>query len=1175
MLKRLSLSAKRIKMNWTKEQETAIKTQNKNIIVSAAAGSGKTAVLVERIFSIMYREKISIDKMLVLTYTNAAAKEMKDRLTSKLYEKLSETGSDPFLISQLKNIQTAQISTVHSFCLNTIRENFEKLDIDPAFKVGTAPFINILKNKALDEVLQKYYDESGNEFLDLIDIYSGRTDDEPFKKIIFNIYDFLQNRLDTLDWFKKAIKAYSPESSDERYLKIYSGLISENLQSFILQNNSCLEMCENDEELDSYSLTLEYDKSILQELKAALEKSYFEFAQKLSSISFPRLPTKKASSEDVKLLKKQIQTLRNSYKDALRNEDNFYLKSKAQSETDSSEIYALLQKLYELLEDFSDTFSRLKNKYSVSDFNDLEHMMLKLLEDESLTNKLQSKYSYVFYDEYQDSNSIQSKIADTLQNGGNLFFVGDVKQSIYGFRNAEPTVFTDKYACYSKGENNIKIDLNENFRSSAQILTFCNIIFSKLMNKKTIGIAYDENQKLKTDAPCTLDPEKIKLCLIYDDSKTKTLSKTDREAVHCAQKIKSLIGKTYFDRKTCKEEIISYKDIVILLRSPKNITESYKNIFRKENIPLITDGNFSSFDDLEIAIFIDFLKIIDNPRNDDALLSVMSCELGAFSINEIAQIKIFSEEDSFYNAVKSYTNSNNDSVSLKINSLFDMIDRFAKAEKLKPLSLFITEVLNSSGYISYVNKLPQGTQRERNLNSFVDLAREFEQNRKNSLHYFLTYLSQIKKGKTDNLSPISQEELPDAVRLMSIHKSKGLEFPVVFLSNLSRIYNMDDLREKILLNGNYGIGAKHYDNAHNASYTTIIREVVSDEIAKAIIFEEIRVLYVALTRAKDYLYLVSSISSEEALEKTLSENNVLSEYVSLENILTQKKSFLNLLLFALKDYIEPYTKENNILEPQKKLAFSISIANLEQSETEYEENLSAENPEDFIALVQNTKSDFDIKAYSKYFDFEYPYKFESYSPVKRSVTGLKKTSEFLGYKIEKISSVDTAAMSKSKDPAKEGSFTHTLLKHLNYSGINSKEDIEDTLNYLIKEQILPHESKEIIDTDSIYKFVNSEIGLRLKKADNIHREESFITEYEAFGEKFILNGIIDLYFEENGNIILIDFKTDSVNNYNVNKRINEYRMQIELYKKALSKAYNKNVAESYIYFLKVEKAVLA
>ena len=636
---------------WTKQQLDAIKTRDKNILVSAAAGSGKTAVLTERIIEILKENKdVDITSMLILTFTKSAANEMKTRIQSKLHEYLITDMQNTHIKNQISLIGQAPISTMHSFCIDIIRENFQILDIDPNFSMGNESVIGILKDETIEEIFEEKYEQENSDFLKLVDIYSKRNDDSNLIGIIYQIYSFIQSKKEPIIWLYNQAEKYKIQENNienNEYFKLLKQEISSKIQQIKIYIQKARALSQKADLV--YTQTLDEDLKNIESLEFSLSKAYDNFVKDISEFKMPRLKTlKKTENIDIETaeLVKNIRT--NYIKKYGFDELKKYNISSTTYIEQMNRFYPVILALCDMVKEFGVRYKQKKIENNLFDFNDLEHFTLDILDNENCRLKIKQKYKYIFYDEYQDSNEVQDTIIQKIATKNNLFFVGDVKQSIYRFRLAEPQIFIDKYEKYKTDVDSKKIDLSSNFRSTKQIIDFCNKIFEQIMIKQISGIDYDDDARLKTLKENKNEKRNIQINFItkpqdeeyiqdelskYDD-KNMDISELEDEEI-----MAEVTAKQILDMVNSNENI-QFKDIVILKRSLRNSVSIYAKVFRKYKIPLFIDYSQAVFEVLEVGVFIDFLKIIDNIRQDEPLLSVLLSSIGNFNIDEIFLSKI-------------------------------------------------------------------------------------------------------------------------------------------------------------------------------------------------------------------------------------------------------------------------------------------------------------------------------------------------------------------------------------------------------------------------------------------------------------------------------------------------------------------------------------------------------
>ena len=1133
---------------WTEMQKKAIDTRGKNILVSAAAGSGKTAVLTQRIINLVIEEKLDITSMLVLTFTNAAANEMKSRIQKKMYDYLSENKNDKHIKKQISLISSASISTMHAFCINVLRENFDILGIDPSFVIGNESTISILKDEAIQEVLDERFENDDLELFVLEDIYSSRYDDTNLINIVYSIYRYIQSKKEPFEWLYNQVEKYNSFDdikNNEYFLQIK--------QEILVILDELIQKCElavNYSKDIAYYGTLSQDLEILQNLKIHLvNNGYDYFVDEIKNIKLSKLATKKKDDDITKV--EVVKNIRDTIiKKGIDNLKEYKIKSE-QYIQDMKQCYPILKSLCKLVEDFDNRYNEKKLEKNIFDFNDLEQLTLKLLKNDRVRENIKSKYKYIFYDEYQDSNEVHNSIIQSISQKDNLFFVGDVKQSIYGFRLADPSIFMQKYESYKKDDNSIKIDLSSNFRSTKQILDFCNKIFEIIINEQTSSMKYDEDAKLISNDKYCYNQEHIQINLLDRDSEIEDdialdLQKDDIMAQVTAKQILEIMN---------KDKSIKFSDIAVLKRSFSNSISAYQKAFRKYNIPVFIDYSSAIFEVLEVSIFIDLLNIIDNIRQDIPLISVMMSNIGGFTIQEITQIKSYDIKTKYFHQILlKYANDEekkDDGLSKKVSKFINKIANYTRLERYMRLDEFIEFVMIDSKYKDYVLSMKSGDMRFQNLSIVTEKAREFMQNENKSLFNFLTYINSILKNKSDKEEPQKISENQNVVRIMSIHKSKGLEFPIVILNDIDKKFNTIDTKKQIVLESNFGIGVDYVNLQENYYTKTLAKRCIINKIQKNNLAEEIRILYVALTRAKKVLFLNTFTTSTTRKNIGLIEKGIFTQNIMSIN------NYRDFILYALQNDI----KNNNYNELY--CINNIDVRYYLKDDVEYE-NME----KSFYEKVKSIDiSDDYVDYFNRKYSFDYKYKDDIKKEIKLSVTDISKEKN--RYKIEKMIKYSDYINKSNFTSDKIGILNHLFLQYIDFTKSYDIDILREQLENMVELEFITKEEAQVINLEDTLRFLNSDIGCRLKKAKKIYKEESFITNYNGS----ILSGVVDLFFLEEDGIVLIDYKTDHILKESINDRALYYKNQIELYKEAIQSSFDMIVKESYIYFLSVGEKV--
>ncbi len=1182
---------------WTKEQLSAIQDSGNNILVAAAAGSGKTTVLVERIIRKIIDEKIDIDKILVVTFTNAAASEMRERILNALYNEIEKDPLNKQLRKQIVLLNKASICTIDSFCLDVIRNNFFEIGVSSNFRIADNTELELLRQDAIEETFEELYLDEEEEFQTLIENYSGYKDDENLKNIILKIYNFIQSSPFPEDWLEEKVQIFNSnieKFSETVWAKILLKNFKDELQNSIQILKTYKRKLEAVPELLKSMLIIEDDISQLENLYKNLDNwdTAYEIANKL------KFKTWQSDKKVISQLKEESKTARDIAKKRINQAiEKTFIFTEEEAIQDMHAMYKILNKIKEVLLKFIKKFDEKKLEKNIMDFSDIEHNALKILlnknekgiyEKTEIAKKYEEKFKEIAIDEYQDSNLVQEYILTAISNNKNIFMVGDVKQSIYRFRQAKPELFLNKYENYGIIPNELgqKIQLFKNFRSRKNVLDITNIVFEDVMSKEFGEIEYNESEYLNLGADYT-EPEKkcdfagkaeldiINLKDSTQDEETdaeeetaeELLEKTEIEAKFIAKKIQELIDKKYqvYDRKTGYRDI-KYKDIVILLRATSNTA----NIFEKElsnlEIPVFSDQANNYLESIEIKNIISLFKIIDNPYRDIPLVTVMRSIIGDFTDNELIEIRLCKKDGHYYDSIKEALVANEIKYETKekLKSFIEKIEKWREEERYLPLNEFIWKIYQETDYYNYVRLMPNGEVRKANLKMLFDRAKEYEKISFKGLFNFIRYLEKIKNNNSDLSSAKVIGENEDVVRIMSIHKSKGLEFPVAIISRTDKKFNQKDLTDSILMHQDIGFGMQYINYDRQIEYTTAAKEAIKIKIKEESIAEEMRILYVALTRAKEKLIITGV---ENDLEKSLEQKRELLENYEKENgkinhlILKKDLSYLGWLelVYLNHEDIESYMILNKISKKD--------ILNNEEKIEEKEIRNIPENEE-------------EIEKVNKILNWKYKYQDMTNIQSKMSVTKIKELKSRNKLELEPIEKKPKFMEEKKElSSAEKGTLVHLILQKLDFKKEYTKEQVEQFIQSLYEKEIINKLQKEAVNSEKIYKTLTSEFFKKIQTAKQIYKEVPFYTYintkeiYNTKNEENILvQGIIDLYYITNEDeIILVDYKTDYVKNEE--ELIEKYKIQLEIYRKALEESLNKKIKETYIYSIYLNKAI--
>lgn len=1192
--------------------------------------------------------------MLVVTFTNAAASEMRERVLDAIYKKLDEDPENENLQRQITLLNMASICTIDSFCLEVVKNNFYELEnVSPNFRIADTPEIELLKQEVLDELFENKYLSEDKDFTKLINTYTSYRDDTPLKDLILSIYSYISSSPFPQKWLNEKVEMFNiGEQLDRDFSQTPWGKtlleeMDEELTDDITILEDALESLQYDIELEDFKQTIESDIKQLRTLKQNLnnwDKSY-EIAQ---NIKFTTWPRKKVESE----IKEEAKSIRDNVKKKFNKKiDKIFVSDSKQSNQDIFDMYEILKKLENLILEFDEIFSKRKRDKNIVDFTDIEHFALDILAKDvdeegniiktEVAKKYTEKFEEIAIDEYQDSNLVQEFILSSISRGNNMFMVGDVKQSIYRFRQAMPKLFLDKYSkfetveadqnCLIDMSKNVsltgrKIQLFKNFRSRDNILDFTNLIFKNIMSQNLGEVEYDEkeylnfgaedyqknNQNLKTEIDIidikkddesqetynySNSPEYENADQNEDDVELEHIENIELEAKYVANKIQELIDSKYqiYDRKNECFRDIKYKDIAILLRSTKDKASIYEQEIMNLGMPVFSDSNQEYLDSIEIQTIMSLLKIIDNPMQDIPLVTVLRSNIGGFTDNELVEIRLSDKYDNFYNCMLKAKVDVKPELKQKIEKFLNQIEEWRKEQEYLALDELIWKIYSDTGYYNYVGLMPNGNLRQANLKMLFERAKKYETASFKGLYNFINFIDKLKVNSGDLGAAKIIGENDDVIRIMSIHKSKGLEFPVVFLVNSNKQFNEQDIRKNpVLLHQEMGIGAKYIDYNAQVQYDTLTREAVKNVIRNENISEEMRVLYVALTRAKEKL-IITGVSNDftkqtEDIEKQASiyprKNG------KINSILVKKyKSYLDWILLV---YLYEKENTNNLIELNKIEPSQIVSAQKQQTQENNSNKIVKilDEKECNQQLLENIKNKIE---------FEYQNKLATTIPTKSSVTKIKQMKEKQvgvdiesledteiieeGLKVKEITFEKPKFLKEEKDTkitsAQKGTLIHLCMQKLNPKEEYNLQKIKDLIQNLQLKQIITEKEAETINLYKILEFTKSNIWDDLKTAKEIYQEKPFYINVPAkeiyeqdIEENVLVQGIIDLYYiDKDDKLVLLDYKTDYVENGKENELVKKYKKQLDLYKEALEQALNREVDKVFIYSVYLGKNI--
>ena len=1201
-------------VKWTKEQSQAIHENGSNILVAAAAGSGKTAVLVERIINKIINEKIDIDRLLVVTFTNAAAAEMRERVLEAIYKKLDETPENENLQRQITLLNKASICTIDSFCLDVVRNHFYELEnISPNFRIADTTEIELLKQEVLEDIFEEKYENQEEDFAELINTYTSYRDDTPLKELISKIYTYIQSNPFPNEWLNEKIEMFHIQDFVQDFSKNPWGeiLLKEVEEELIDDISTLKEQAENLErnpDLEKYTKTIFDDIDKLEMLKLNLnswDKAYAIYSN-LTFATWPRQKIDSAIKDQAKLVRDDIK------KKVTKKLNKIFIYNSEDANHDIADMYPVLVNLKHLIFEFGEEFSKRKRNKNIVDFNDIEHLALNILikdedgkiEPTEVAKNYKEKFVEIAIDEYQDSNMVQEYILTAISKGNNIFMVGDVKQSIYKFRQAMPDLFLSKYKTYKLKENkkdddDLKIQLFKNFRSRENVLDFTNLIFQDIMSENLGEIEYTEEEYLNLGASYEKTSQELETEIDVIDLKEKETIEVEEESQNndeteelseervediqvearfVANKIKSLVESHFqvFDRKINGFRDIQYKDIVILLRSTKVNAPIFEEEIINLGMPVFSESSQEYLDSIEIQTIMSLLKIIDNPIQDIPLVTVLRSHIGNFTDDELVEIRLSDKYDNFYTAMQKARINVSSELKEKIDNFFNHLEKWRKEKEYLALDEFIWKLYSDTHYYTYVGLMPNGDLRQANLKMLFERAKQYETASFKGLYNFIQFIEKLHVGSNDLGAAKLIGENDDVIRIMSIHKSKGLEFPVVFLSATGKQFNLMDLNQNILLHQELGIGVKYIDYERQVQYDTLTKEAIRNKILTETLSEEMRILYVALTRAKEKLYITGLEKDYEKeienMKKQVSRYHKVNDKINY--ILVKKyKKYLDWILLV---YL--YEKEN------KEKLLTLNIWNKQELLKSFVK--PKEEIVDIKEQLENvTIQKEQFEKINTLLEYTYKYQLSTTIPTMTSVTKIKQMKNEQKDHEEEIRFNKPNFMREDKEDVitatQKGTLIHLCMQRLDETKEYTLEKIQDLIEDLLKRKIITEKEANSINPYKVLEFTKSMIWKELKNAKKVYKERPFFINIpakeiyeEEIEDEILVQGIIDLYYiNQDNEVILVDYKTDYVAKGKENELVKKYISQLELYKKALEESLQRKVDKTYIYSVYLGKEI--
>lgn len=1269
---------------WTDEQLKVINTRNRNILVSAAAGSGKTAVLVERIIAMVTDKAnpIDVDKLLVVTFTNAAASEMRERLMKALSKALMADRTNEHLQKQMTYIQNAKITTIDAFCLGILKDNFGEADIDPGFRIGNNDELELLKKDTVGELINSYFESGDEQFLEFMEDYVDKSGRSAIEEIILDLHEKSMSNVNPKKWLEDMLLDYKDIGADKILDSVFfSKLFSEAKKSIHKAYEAMRMALYNSDKAGIY----EYEEIFLKEQELLKQlgniQDFNELKKQVDNIKYDRLPSVKKDRGIDDGEKKKVVKFRDSAKKYIKDiREKFLNKSLDEYCKVLNLSYDNVAMLIKLTCEFTAEYLKVKREKNIVDFAQVEHLAYDILvKDGEVTDtakQISEDFSEILIDEYQDSNYLQEAILGAVSKKykgiNNIFMVGDVKQSIYGFRNAKPELFVEKFESYTANDDeNMKICLSKNFRSRKQVIETCNFIFEQVMTKEFSDISYDEEQKLHLGATYE-DNDQCKTEIIVIDRNAKAeglyigensgkvnenstsvaltsdeftekaedeedelsdITYIEAEASVIADKIKDLIAKEQkvLDKNTGTYRNIRFSDIAIIVRTMRNLGDTIMQVVEQRNIPIesiSTTGYFSAF---EIKVLLAYLEIIDNVRQDIPLVCVLR-NVYRFSENELAQIK-GENKGSYYDGLSMYDGYLNE----KIKRVLEDLEALRKMVPYTSIYELINTILIRTGFKDYLLAMGNGNKRIANVEMLLKKAVQYENSSYSGLFNFIRYIERVQQVELDEGEAKGYEEENDSVKLMTIHKSKGLEFPVVIVAGMGRQFNEMDYKKTVVVGKEGGLGIDYIDKEKRIRYQSPIKKALTIMGKEADRAEELRVLYVALTRAREKLIMTGSCDINGKLKNLLKYANY-EEKAFKSYMIMECKSFIEIILLAymrnisMNSYINSNCGDmgfdngisigltspvyNSGYANAKFKVINLNDITYKTVERQYFEKEMKESIEHFNSNIVYDSATKEIL--EKRMSYRYPYPQDMGLTAKVSVSDVK--HRYMSDDIEEVSDsevIDYSGDERKSAPAdelaigevaadefavdedmprflreeeevnegaKRGTSYHRIFELIDYSkDIESLEAVQEMIEEIVRSGKISKPDADLVSPKKVLEFLNSKIGKRMKAAalcGKLYREKQFVMgdaynkviEEVDSTEMVLVQGIIDAMFEENGKLVIVDYKTDNV--ADIRQLESRYKTQLKLYADAVQLSLGKEVGEKIIYSTKFGKELV-
>ena len=1161
----------------TPQQKQAVYDRGGKLLVSAAAGSGKTKVLVDRLMRYLLDpvQPANLDEFLIITYTKAAAAELRGKIAAKLTEHLANDPQNIHLQRQMQRLYLTKISTVHAFCADILREYAYRLEVAPDFRVADENECVQLRNTCMTRLLDAAYDHAYEDldFRAFVDSQGLGRDDRLVPEILLRVYDSARCHLDPERWLQNCVSNADVAGLEDAAQTVWGQYLMSDLMDYLDLQIEAIESCAT---LATQSPSMEKPAAVLldtvYQLRTLRGCKRWDDVVIHKDIDYGTLRFSKNITDP--LLAERIKAVRTACKKGLERKLRSFADPSAQVFADMSQSAAAVRGMTEMVRRFSESYQKAKKSRRILDFGDLEHQTLDLLLGKSRTGatkvarEIGSRFREIMIDEYQDSNAVQDAIFSALTlSRQNCFMVGDVKQSIYQFRLADPGIFLEKYSAYAPAEDaqpgqGRKIMLSSNFRSCGGVLAGVNDIFRCCMSQAVGGLSYGEEEALREGVPhIPLEEPEVELLTLQVQETTYL-----EEAQLVAQRITQLLDGKHFVRQGDKLRPIVAEDVAILLRSPGSVGIHFQNALAGYGIRCVSGGGEDLLQTQEVAVLRAFLQTISNPRQDIPLIAVLASPVFGFTADDLAALRSGRHYGSVYDALNLWESE-------KAKGFLQVLENLRREARMQPLTVLLEKVFLLTRMDSIYAAMPGGETRKTNLQTFYTLAASYEKNGRRDLEQFLEHLSSLEEK---GLVAAAEPSVAGAVTLMSIHKSKGLEFPVVIVAGLSRSFNREAIRAQVLCDQTLGLGLSAVDDKNRVRYPTIAKKAIAVKMMADSLSEEMRVLYVALTRARDRLIMTYA---HENLESDLQSIALRLDMGSRELLTRDVVCPGQWVLMAALQRTEAGELFALGGKPQQtkpgEPAWKIRLVTSQPSGTVGEAELQASQlslPEDRIEALRESLA------------FRYAYSAATEAPSKQTATqrkGRDKDAEAAEYTKEPEKTWRKwrkAAFDGGNAAVDAGNAVHAVMQYIRYEACYSEESVRQELLRLVNEQYISKDQAELVNCAQISAFFASDLGLRLRSGKNVLREFKFsiLDAGENFdpklrGEKILLQGVVDCALLEEDGITVVDFKTDKVTEQTLPKRIAHYRPQVQAYADALSRIYSLPVKQAVLYFFHLDQ----